>query len=88
VGIGAFWRRPGIGLWRLFPVTRMLTAASICHLCDGFELVDVEHASDLRFVVADKLAIATDARAKGRTAEDAARLVGQSRALSARVRTC
>ena len=27
-------------------------------------------------VIADKLAIATDARAKGRTAEDAARLVG------------
>jgi DNA invertase Pin-like site-specific DNA recombinase len=31
-------------------------------------------------VIADKLAIATDARAKGRTAEDAARLVGWSRA--------
>lgn len=31
-------------------------------------------------VVADKLAIAQDARAKGRTAEDAARLVGWSRA--------
>lgn len=31
-------------------------------------------------VVADKLAIAADARAKGRTAEDAARLVGWSRA--------
>ncbi|MDF2992680.1 MAG: invertase [Microbacterium sp.] len=31
-------------------------------------------------VVADKLAIATDARAKGRTAEDAARLAGWSRA--------
>ncbi len=30
-------------------------------------------------VVADKLAIAADARAKGRTAEDAARLVGWSR---------
>lgn len=31
-------------------------------------------------VIADKLAIAKDARAKGRTAEDAARLVGWSRA--------
>lgn len=31
-------------------------------------------------VIADKLAIAQDARAKGRTAEDAARLVGWSRA--------
>ena len=31
-------------------------------------------------VIADKLAIAADARAKGRTAEDAARLVGWSRA--------
>mgnify|MGYP002344679774 CR=1 FL=1 len=31
-------------------------------------------------VVADKLAIAADARAKGRSAEDAARLVGWSRA--------
>jgi DNA invertase Pin-like site-specific DNA recombinase len=31
-------------------------------------------------VIADKLAIASDARAKGRTAEDAARLVGWSRA--------
>lgn len=31
-------------------------------------------------VVADKLAIAADARARGRTAEDAARLVGWSRA--------
>lgn len=31
-------------------------------------------------VLADKLAIATDARAKGRTAEEAARLVGWSRA--------
>nr|WP_012311443.1 recombinase family protein [Arthrobacter sp. Chr15]ABR67078.1 putative serine family recombinase [Arthrobacter sp. Chr15] len=31
-------------------------------------------------VIADKLAIALDARAKGRTAEDAARLVGWSRA--------
>ena len=31
-------------------------------------------------VIADKLAIATDARAKGRTAEEAARLVGWSRA--------
>jgi DNA invertase Pin-like site-specific DNA recombinase len=31
-------------------------------------------------IIADKLAIATDARAKGRTAEDAARLVGWSRA--------
>jgi DNA invertase Pin-like site-specific DNA recombinase len=31
-------------------------------------------------VIADKLAIARDARAKGRTAEDAARLVGWSRA--------
>nr|WP_176705406.1 recombinase family protein [Arthrobacter sp.]AXV46181.1 invertase/resolvase [Arthrobacter sp.] len=31
-------------------------------------------------VIADKLAIATDARAKGRTAEDAAHLVGWSRA--------
>ena len=31
-------------------------------------------------VIADKLAIATDARGKGRTAEDAARLVGWSRA--------
>ena len=31
-------------------------------------------------VVTDKLAIAADARAKGRTAEDAARLVGWSRA--------
>lgn len=31
-------------------------------------------------VVADKLAFATDARAKGRTAEEAARLVGWSRA--------
>lgn len=31
-------------------------------------------------VVAEKLAIATEARAKGRTAEDAARLVGWSRA--------
>jgi len=31
-------------------------------------------------VIADKLAIATDARAKGRTAEDAARLVGWDRA--------
>lgn len=31
-------------------------------------------------VIADKLSIATDARAKGRTAEDAARLVGWSRA--------
>jgi DNA invertase Pin-like site-specific DNA recombinase len=32
------------------------------------------------FVIADKLAIAQDARAKGRTAEDAARPVGWSRA--------
>jgi DNA invertase Pin-like site-specific DNA recombinase len=31
-------------------------------------------------VIADKLEIATDARAKGRTAEDAAHLVGWSRA--------
>lgn len=31
-------------------------------------------------VIADKLAVAADARAKGRTAEDAARLVGWSRA--------
>ncbi len=31
-------------------------------------------------VIAEKLAIAQDARAKGRTAEDAARLVGWSRA--------
>jgi len=31
-------------------------------------------------VIADKLAIAADARAKGRTAKDAARLVGWSRA--------
>lgn len=31
-------------------------------------------------VIADKLAIAQDARAKGRTAEEAARLVGWSRA--------
>jgi len=31
-------------------------------------------------VIADKLQIATDARARGRTAEDAARLVGWSRA--------
>lgn len=31
-------------------------------------------------VIAEKLAIAADARAKGRTAEDAARLVGWSRA--------
>jgi DNA invertase Pin-like site-specific DNA recombinase len=31
-------------------------------------------------VIADKLAVAQDARAKGRTAEDAARLVGWSRA--------
>jgi len=31
-------------------------------------------------VIADKLAIAADARAKGRTAEEAARLVGWSRA--------
>jgi DNA invertase Pin-like site-specific DNA recombinase len=31
-------------------------------------------------VIADKLAIASDARSKGRTAEDAARLVGWSRA--------
>ena len=31
-------------------------------------------------VIADKLAIATDARTKGRTAEEAARLVGWSRA--------
>ena len=31
-------------------------------------------------VIADKLALATEARAKGRTAEDAARLVGWSRA--------
>jgi hypothetical protein len=31
-------------------------------------------------VVADRLAIAQDARAKGRTAEDAASLVGWSRA--------
>ncbi|MDF9750415.1 DNA invertase Pin-like site-specific DNA recombinase [Arthrobacter sp. ES3-54] len=31
-------------------------------------------------VIADKLAVAKDARAKGRTAEDAARLVGWSRA--------
>ena len=31
-------------------------------------------------VIADKLAIASDARAKGRTAEDVARLVGWSRA--------
>lgn len=31
-------------------------------------------------VIADKLAIAQDARAKGRTAEDAARIVGWSRA--------
>lgn len=31
-------------------------------------------------VIAEKLAIATDARAKDRTAEDAARLVGWSRA--------
>ena len=31
-------------------------------------------------VIADKLAIARGARAKGRTAEDAARLVGWSRA--------
>jgi DNA invertase Pin-like site-specific DNA recombinase len=31
-------------------------------------------------VIADKLAIAQDARVKGRTAEDAARLVGWSRA--------
>ena len=31
-------------------------------------------------VIADKLAIAQDARSKGRTAEDAARLVGWSRA--------
>ncbi|AUZ88586.1 invertase [Arthrobacter agilis] len=31
-------------------------------------------------VIADKLAVATDARAKGRTAEEAARLVGWSRA--------
>lgn len=31
-------------------------------------------------VVAEKLEIATDARTKGRTAEDAARLVGWSRA--------
>ena len=31
-------------------------------------------------VIADKLAIAAEARAKGKTAEDAARLVGWSRA--------
>lgn len=31
-------------------------------------------------IIADKLAVATDARAKGRTAEEAARLVGWSRA--------
>ena len=31
-------------------------------------------------VIADKLAVAADARAKGRTAEEAARLVGWSRA--------
>jgi hypothetical protein len=31
-------------------------------------------------VIADKLRIVTDARAKGRTAEEAARLVGWSRA--------
>jgi len=31
-------------------------------------------------VIADKLAVANDARAKGRTAQDAARLVGWSRA--------
>lgn len=35
--------------------------------------------SDL-VVIADKLAIAAEARSKGRTAEDAARLVGWSRA--------
>jgi hypothetical protein len=35
-------------------------------------------------VIADKLAIAQDARAKGRTAEDAARLVGWSRATLSR----
>jgi hypothetical protein len=32
-------------------------------------------------VIADKLPIAQDARSKGRTAEDAARLVGWSRAM-------
>lgn len=36
--------------------------------------------------IAEKLAIAEDARAKGRTAEDAARLVGWSRATLYRLR--
>ena len=43
-------------------------------------LRDGTQGEDMQLAVADKLAIAADARAKGRTAEDAARLVGWSRA--------
>ncbi|WP_435868672.1 hypothetical protein [Arthrobacter burdickii] len=42
-------------------------------LAGGFTLVSPK-------VIADKTALAADARAKGRTAEEAARLVGWSRA--------
>lgn len=43
-------------------------------------LAEYERELIVERVTADKLAIAVDARAKGRTAEEAARLVGWSRA--------
>lgn len=62
---------------RLLGYTRVSTTSQDAQLqLDAL----VKDGVQKRDVIADKLQIATDARARGRTAEDAARLVGWSRA--------